>query len=97
MRTLALMIMIGEQAIELIDIGLLSMQMNATSQAFIDACFNFPSLAELFKYATYDAMRGKQQGRAQGSIAELPPLQLRHGRAAESTEGTTPADAPPPR
>ncbi len=89
--------MIGEQAIELIDIGLLSMQMNATSQAFIDACFNFPSLAELFKYATYDAMKRQQQGRVQGSIAELPPLRLRHGRAAESTEGTTPADAPPPR
>ena len=34
---------IGEQAIELINIGLLPMQMNATFQAFIDACFNFPS------------------------------------------------------
>jgi NAD(P) transhydrogenase len=89
--------MIGEQAIELIDIGLLSMQMNATSQAFIDACFNFPSLAELFKYATYDAMKRQQQGRVQGSIAELPPLRRRHGRAAESTKGTTPASAPPPR
>ena len=59
--------MIGEQAIELIDIGLLSMQMNATSQAFIDACFNFPSLAELYKYATYDAMKRQQQGRVQGA------------------------------
>jgi NAD(P) transhydrogenase len=54
---------IGEQAIELINIGLLAMQMNATFQAFIDACFNFPSLAELYKYATYDAMKRKQQGR----------------------------------
>ena len=59
--------MIGEQAIELIDIGLLSMQMNATFQAFIDACFNFPSLAELYKYATYDAMKRQQQGRVQGA------------------------------
>jgi NAD(P) transhydrogenase len=32
---------IGEQAIELIDIGLLAMQTNANFQAFIDACFNF--------------------------------------------------------
>ena len=55
--------MIGEQAIELINIGLMAMQMNAPSQAFIDACFNFPSLAELYKYATYDAMKRKQQGR----------------------------------
>jgi NAD(P) transhydrogenase len=55
--------MIGEQAIELINIALLAMQTNATFQAFIDACFNFPSLAELYKYATYDAMKRKQQGR----------------------------------
>ena len=59
--------MIGEQAIELINIGLVAMQMNATFQPFIDACFNFPSLAELYKYATYDAMKRKQQGRVQGS------------------------------
>jgi NAD(P) transhydrogenase len=61
--------MLGEQAIELIDIGLLAMQANASSQTFIDACFNFPSLAELYKYATYDAMKRKQQGRVQGGAA----------------------------
>jgi NAD(P) transhydrogenase len=59
--------MIGEQSIELINIGLLSIQMNGTFQPFIDACFNFPGLAELYKYATYDAMKRKQQGRVQGS------------------------------
>ena len=57
--------LIGEQAIELINIGLMAMQMNATFQAFIDACFNFPSLSELYKYATYDAMKRKQQGETQ--------------------------------
>jgi NAD(P) transhydrogenase len=57
--------MMGEQAIELINMGLLVMQMNGTFQVFIDACFNFPSLAELYKYATYDAMRRRQQGRVQ--------------------------------
>jgi NAD(P) transhydrogenase len=61
--------MLGEQSIELINIGLLSMQMNGTFQPFIDACFNFPSLAELYKYATYDAMKRVQQGRVQGSPA----------------------------
>jgi NAD(P) transhydrogenase len=65
--------MIGEQAIELINIGLLPMQMNATFQAFIDACFNFPSLAELYKYATYDAMKRKQQGRVQGGAVQIEP------------------------
>lgn len=62
--------MIGEQAIELINIGLMAMQMNAPSQAFIDACFNFPSLAELYKYATYDAMMRIQRGRT--GPAETP-------------------------
>jgi NAD(P) transhydrogenase len=59
--------MIGEQSIELINIGLLLIQMKGTYQPFIDACFNFPSLAELYKYATYDAMKREQQGRVQGS------------------------------
>ena len=59
--------MIGEQSIELINIGLLLIQMNGTLQPFIDVCFNFPSLAELYKYATYDAMKREQQGRVQGS------------------------------
>jgi NAD(P) transhydrogenase len=63
--------MIGEQSIELINIGLLVIQMNGTNQPFIDACFNFPSLAELYKYATYDAMKREQQGRVQGSPAVL--------------------------
>jgi hypothetical protein len=61
--------MIGEQSIELINIGLLILQMNGTFQPFIDACFNFPTLTELYKYATYDAMKRKQQGRVQGSPA----------------------------
>jgi NAD(P) transhydrogenase len=70
--------MIGEQGIELIDIGLLAMQTDTTFQAFIDACFNFPSLAELYKYATYDAMKRKQQGRVQGAPTgpEGPRLSL---------------------
>jgi NAD(P) transhydrogenase len=58
--------MIGEQSIELINIGLLLIQMNGT-QPFIDVCFNFPSLAESYKHATYDAMKREQQGRVQGS------------------------------
>jgi NAD(P) transhydrogenase len=71
--------MIGEQAIELINIGLLAMQMNGTFQLFIDGCFNFPSLAELYKYATYDAMKRRQQGRVQGrpSGSSVAPLDRR--------------------
>ena len=65
--------MIGEQAIELINIGLMVMQMNGAFQQFIDACFNFPSLAELYKYATYDAIKRKQQGRVQGRTTLSAP------------------------
>jgi pyruvate/2-oxoglutarate dehydrogenase complex dihydrolipoamide dehydrogenase (E3) component len=55
---------IGEQAIELIDIDFLATQTTANFQAFFDICFNFPSLAELYKYATHDAIK-QQQGRVQ--------------------------------
>jgi NAD(P) transhydrogenase len=47
---------IGEIASELIHIGVNALIMNASSNLFIDACFNYPTLGELYKYATYDAM-----------------------------------------
>ena len=47
---------IGEIASELIHIGVSAMIMGASSNLFIDTCFNYPTLAELYKYATYDAM-----------------------------------------
>ena len=47
---------IGEIASELIHIGVNALIMNADSNLFIDTCFNYPTLSELYKYATYDAM-----------------------------------------
>jgi NAD(P) transhydrogenase len=47
---------IGEIASELIHIGVNSLIMGADSSLFIDTCFNYPTLSELYKYATYDAM-----------------------------------------
>jgi len=47
---------IGEIASELIHIGVSALIMDADSNLFIDACFNYPTLGELYKYATYDAM-----------------------------------------
>jgi hypothetical protein len=32
------------------------MTMGATTATFIDTCFNYPSLSDMYKYATYDAM-----------------------------------------
>ena len=47
---------IGEIASELIHIGVAALTMNAKSNLFIESCFNYPTLGELYKYATYDAM-----------------------------------------
>jgi len=47
---------IGEQATELIHVGLTAMLQGATAELFIQTCFNYPTLSELYKYATYDAL-----------------------------------------
>ncbi len=52
---------IGEIASEVVHIGLTAMMMEATSQLFIRTCFNYPTLGELYKYATYDAMGNLQK------------------------------------
>jgi NAD(P) transhydrogenase len=47
---------IGDNACELIAGGLVAMTLGATSATFIDTCFNYPSLSDMYKYAAYDAM-----------------------------------------
>ncbi|MFO7996323.1 MAG: Si-specific NAD(P)(+) transhydrogenase [Dehalococcoidia bacterium] len=47
---------IGEIASELVHIGLSALLVGGASDMFINTCFNYPTLAELYKYATYDAM-----------------------------------------
>jgi NAD(P) transhydrogenase len=47
---------IGEQATELVHIGLIALLQEATAELFIRTCFNYPTLSELYKYATYDAL-----------------------------------------
>jgi len=47
---------IGEIASELLHIGLSALIMKANSNLFIETCYNYPTLGELYKYATYDAM-----------------------------------------
>ena len=54
--------LIGEIASELIHIGVSALLMGATNNLFIDTCYNYPTLGELYKYATYDAM-GKRADR----------------------------------
>jgi NAD(P) transhydrogenase len=48
--------LIGEQATELVHIGLTALLLGATADVFIQTCFNHPTLSEAYKYATYDAL-----------------------------------------
>jgi NAD(P) transhydrogenase len=47
---------IGEQASELVHIGVVAMLSDSTAELFNRSCFNFPTLGDLYKIATYDAM-----------------------------------------
>jgi NAD(P) transhydrogenase len=46
---------IGEQATELVHIGLMAMLMEASVEIFDEACFNIPTLGQLYKVAALDA------------------------------------------
>jgi len=50
---------IGEQATELVHIGLIAMLAGATAEIFDEACFNIPTLGHLYKTATLDAIRSR--------------------------------------
>jgi NAD(P) transhydrogenase len=65
---------IGEQASELVHVGLIAMQAGAGAQLFIETCFNYPTLGELYKYATYDALgrQAKARGQSLAPFDEKP-------------------------
>jgi NAD(P) transhydrogenase len=47
---------VGEQATELVHLGLLAMMAESGAELFNRTCFNYPTLGDLYKYATYEAM-----------------------------------------
>jgi NAD(P) transhydrogenase len=47
---------LGENATEVVHIGLVAMLSGAGADLFNRACFNYPTLGDLYKYATYDAL-----------------------------------------
>ena len=47
---------------ELVHIGLTAMMMGANAELFNRACFNYPTLGDLYKYATYDALARVAKG-----------------------------------
>jgi NAD(P) transhydrogenase len=53
---------IGEQAAELVHIGLTAMLTESTAELFVRACFNYPTLGDLYKAATYNALAKRVTG-----------------------------------
>jgi NAD(P) transhydrogenase len=47
---------LGEQATELVHVGLVALHCRAGAELFNLACFNYPTLGDLYKYATYDVL-----------------------------------------
>ena len=47
---------IGENATELIHIGMMALDNGLTIDEFIEQVFNYPTLSELYKYAAYDGL-----------------------------------------
>jgi NAD(P) transhydrogenase len=53
---------LGESASELVHIGLTAMLCGAGAELFIQTCYNYPTLSEAYKYATYDALGRRARG-----------------------------------
>jgi NAD(P) transhydrogenase len=63
---------VGERATELVHIGGTVMHFDGTIDDFINQVFNFPTLAELYKYAAYDGL-GRLHRRA---TREMKPVNI---------------------
>lgn len=82
--------MIGEQATEIVHVGLTALLSDAGADLFINTCYNYPTLTEVYKYATYDAL-GRRAARlkeraaaANGSVGQTPAAE-----AAEKSHAKT--------
>jgi NAD(P) transhydrogenase len=63
---------VGEDAAELVHVGMMVIQAGGGVDAFIQAVFNYPSLGEAYKYAAYDALGAIQ--RRGGRPSPVPEL-----------------------
>jgi NAD(P) transhydrogenase len=61
---------IGEQATEVVHIGVMAMLTGATARLFDEACFNIPTLGHLYKAAALDALRKSNVARETVSAGE---------------------------
>jgi NAD(P) transhydrogenase len=63
---------VGEGAAELIHIAMACLTYEGTIDFFIQSVFNYPSLADAYKYAAYDGLQAL--ARRHGRRASLPPV-----------------------
>jgi NAD(P) transhydrogenase len=61
---------VGEGATDLVHIGMMAMLVDADYEIFNRACFNYPTLGDLYKYAAYDAMLKKWSDGKIGAFGE---------------------------
>jgi NAD(P) transhydrogenase len=62
---------IGEQATELIHVGLMALLTGSGAEVFEEACFNIPTLGALYKVAALDAIKSTTTARlGAGQIAQ---------------------------
>jgi NAD(P) transhydrogenase len=47
---------IGDNASEVVHIGMMTMYFEGTIDAFIGSVFNYPTLSDIYKYAAYDGL-----------------------------------------
>jgi NAD(P) transhydrogenase len=55
-RTLLGLHLIGDEATELIHVGMLVMQLGGTLDTFVQSVFNYPTLADIYKHAAEDGL-----------------------------------------
>ncbi len=66
---------VGENASELIHIAMACLSFGGTIDFFIQSVFNYPSLAEVYKYAAYDGLQAlaRRHARQASLPSETPP------------------------
>jgi NAD(P) transhydrogenase len=60
----------GETATDVVHIGLMAMLTKSTAEVFVEACFNVPTLGQMYKLATLDALRAKDAPRKEAAAAQ---------------------------
>jgi NAD(P) transhydrogenase len=66
---------VGEGACDLIHVAMTCLALEGTLDFFIQSCFNYPALAEMYKYAAYDGLQrlARRTARMQGLPTLTPP------------------------